>query len=193
MNEGKEHEQWFARCASLGWTREEGPDGADSVTSPRGTSIRWDSDKRVFRCKKKADADFSKLVRTVIAQMNSCLHDNRKRINEIRLATRELERVLDDRKFDPALVDDWRDAGSGRKTLVFDIGPLSVTAYAADDGKWSVEMTNGQLVNRASGKDESFADARLRVYGKLMDWCDELADTGRYAVKVYTKVKTAAE
>ena len=198
MKEGKnnEHEHWFSRCVSLGWARTQGDDGTDSVTSPRGVSIAWDPEARLFRWDILANRDFRRLVNLVIHTLDAGVHDNRVKIAAVRLTTRELVRVLDDEDSTPSYLDDWKEDGR-RKSLEFFVGPLGVDA-SIEPGKdggvaWAALLSNGKMQYSGCGVDKDEAAAKARVYEQLLEWCDEISDTGRNAIKLATRIKDVSE
>jgi hypothetical protein len=198
MKEGKnnEHEHWFSRCVSLGWSRARGDGGEDSVTSPRGVSIAWDPEARLFRWDILANRDFRRLVNLVIHTLDAGVHDNRVKIAAVRLTTRELVRVLDEEDSTPSYLDDWKDDG-GRKSLEFFVGPLGVDASIEPGGDggvaWVALLSNGKMQYSGCGVDKDEAAAKASVYERLLEWCDEISDTGRNAIKLATRIKDVSE
>jgi hypothetical protein len=191
-----EHEHWFARCLSLGWTRSGDPDGCDSVTSPRGVTLTWDASKSVFKWNRTSDRDFVHLVNVIITRMNAGMHNDRMKISVARQTTRELLQVIAEEKVKTSFLDKWTEE-DGKLRLAFFLGPLEVdsTVTGRADGKteWSVVLSNGQMRYEADGTEESVDSAKMRIYEHLMEWSDEITDTGRYAMKLFSRVQALTE
>lgn len=195
QKEGNAHEHWFSRCASLGWTRAGISQKSDSVTSPKGVVITWDGERGMFRWDESESSDFRRLVDAIVRKLDEELHASRRRIKAIRQTTKELREVIGtarEAKLVPPA--DWTVNPNGSMRLSYEIGPLTVEAAVSMDGRrWSVSMEDGQVHNAADGTAEDAEESKLKVAEKVMEWCDELCETGRYAVKVFTRLKNLTE
>lgn len=189
------YDNWFRKCVEHGWERKS-VGGVDSVTSPLGITILWDSRIGCFNYGSHRNKDFRKLVDEIIKEYDTAVHDSRIKIYEFRKRTKELREVigtLDNTT--PTGLDEWKDIGGGILRLSCDYGPLAINAVASPSDNcfdWKTTMTDGASFREKQGVSEDFDSARLAVLETLLEWCDELAETGRHAQRVLTKIKHIA-
>ena len=187
------HEHWFSKCAKLGWERRED----FQVVSPTGVIVTWDDETGTFRCGEMADIDFKQLAHDVIAKLNAELHGRRSGLLAVKRTIREMRDVIGEKDpFDPSVVNKWEDDGDGGATQYYNWGPIEVSAEvvrAKDGFSWHTVMSNGQMKNSEQGAAASLEEGKLRVFEAVSTWCDELADTGRYAMKLMKRLNELTE
>lgn len=193
MIDAREQEKWIAKCMGRGWALENLSSYQRRVTSPGGLSITLDTSLHIFSHGSRKDRDFGKLANAIIADMDKAVHERRAKIADIRQATRELREVIGAVNEEDPKVNLWtkRDA-NGVRRLRLDYGPVVVEAAVCDIGKdaaWNVSLEDGRDPYRREGRSKNFEAARVEVLGTLLGWCDELSETGRHAMRIYTKIK----
>lgn len=195
MNKPNSPAQWFARCRSLGWSTTNSG-GMITATSPRKTVITYDAKKGKFTSGSIVEGDFVRLINLLIDVYGRASHEHRKNLQNAKMDTKELFALLDicQQKEEKTPFDSWKPAGDGRLCLDYSIGPLVVSATVNEDCSWTVSMSDGGPCDRTeTGKADSFMNAKLQVDEMLLEWTDEVICTGKYALKLNSRIKGVIE
>lgn len=180
----------------LGWRFENLSGFRQRVTSPGGLAIMLDTRHHVFLWGSMKESDFGKLARAIILDMDEAIHERRGKINDFRRTTRELRQVIGEVVESAPKINLWsaRD-DNGVRRMKLDYGPVVVEAAICDlyedtDTAWHVTLDDGrQAPYKKEGLAKDFESAKVAVLETVMNWCDELCETGRHAMRIYTKIK----
>ena len=186
-------EAWFGQCMSLGWTRIENK-GQDRVKSPRGTVISFSERNGRYYCGMLSSTSFRKLVSCVQAMIGDSCHVQREKIQSLKLNIKELRDLVEsDESWKHTLIDDWKETDDGYH-LDYVYGPLEVSATISKDFSWRVSMIDGGPCDKEKeGSAKGFAHARCEVQNALLEWSEEVMETGRYAAKLSAKLRGLVE
>lgn len=193
-NNEQNFESLFDRCIALGWTRTETGNNV-GVRSPLGTYIGYSKKKEIFTSGVYTDKDFIKLVHKVMMAYGESAHSHRVKISTLKQSVKELRAVLDSAvECESTKVDKWETSDDGTIHLDYDIGPLSVSATVFPDFSWCVSLEDGGPCDKSTeGTATNFQDARFQVFETLLNWAQEVTDSGRYALHMVTKLRTLLE
>lgn len=187
---------YFDKCKGLGW-HVVNKAGTDVLVSPRNTVISYNKKTGEYTSGVCKSNDFTKLINLLINQFGRRSHDHRQELMGTKLDTKELYAVLDvcQPAEDPSQFTNWViSEADGCIHLDYWLGPLCVSATIRPDNSWTVSLTDGGPCDHTeSGTASDIHEAKLLVNETLVDWAEEVVCTGRFAMKLVSRIKGVIE
>ena len=126
--------------------------------------------------------------------MGESCHTQREKIQSLKLNIKELRDVVEsDESWQHTMIDNWEETEDGCH-LDYVYGPLQVSATVYKDHSWKVSMIDGGPCDKEDeGTAKDFAQARFEVLDKILEWSEEVMETGRYAAKLAARLRGLME